>query len=106
MNARTAAPNLMGIMAQKGEAAPTIPKAPVEATSASQPEIKVGVPVARSPRVSLPEPAGQAYFKALTLKLDRERFTSLKMAGVSANKTSQTILVEALDLWFKRNKGD
>ena len=42
------------------------------------------------------------YYKALTVKLDRERYESLKNLGVKLDKKSQEIFVEALDLWLKQ----
>lgn len=42
------------------------------------------------------------YAKALTLKLDQERYQSLKMAGIRTGKSSQQILTEALDAWLTR----
>lgn len=42
------------------------------------------------------------YYKALTVKLDRERYESLKTLGVKLDKKSQEIFVEALDLWLKK----
>jgi hypothetical protein len=46
-----------------------------------------------------PEPP---YYKALTVKLDRDRYEALKKAGVKLDKKSQEIFVEAFDLWFKQ----
>lgn len=43
-----------------------------------------------------------SYAKALTLKLDQGRYESLKMAGIRTGKSSQQILVEALDGWLAR----
>lgn len=40
------------------------------------------------------------YYKALTVKLDRERYESLKSLGVKLDKKSQEIFVEALDLYL------
>jgi O-acetylhomoserine/O-acetylserine sulfhydrylase-like pyridoxal-dependent enzyme len=45
--------------------------------------------------------AAVGYYKALTVKLDRERYESLKSLGVKLDKKSQEIFVEALDLWIK-----
>ncbi|WP_112486226.1 hypothetical protein [Thiomonas sp. X19] len=45
--------------------------------------------------------AAAGYYKALTVKLDRERYESLKNLGVKLDKKSQEIFVEALDLWIK-----
>ena len=42
------------------------------------------------------------YYKALTVKLDRDRYEALKNAGVKLDKKSQEILVESLDLWLKQ----
>ncbi len=36
-----------------------------------------------------------------TVKLDRERYETLKALGVNLDKKSQEIFVEALDLWIK-----
>lgn len=41
-----------------------------------------------------------AYYKSLTVKLDRPRYEALKRAGIELNKKSQAIFVEALDLWL------
>ena len=56
-----------------------------------------------APSVSQDEPqaapaGGQHYWKAMTLKLDRERFVRLKQMGLEQNKTSQALLIEAVDL--------
>jgi hypothetical protein len=42
------------------------------------------------------------YYKALTVKLDRDRYETLKNIGVKLDKKSQEIFVEALDLWLKQ----
>jgi hypothetical protein len=42
------------------------------------------------------------YYKALTVKLDRDRYESLKNVGVKLDKKSQEIFVEALDLWLRQ----
>jgi hypothetical protein len=44
------------------------------------------------------------YYKALTVKLDRERYESLKNLGVKLDKKSQEIFVEALDIWIKQTR--
>jgi hypothetical protein len=46
--------------------------------------------------------AAPDYYKALTVKLDRKRYESLKNLGVKLDKKSQEIFVEALDLWMKQ----
>ncbi len=47
--------------------------------------------------------AGHSYYKAMTLKLDRDRYIRLKNLGLAKNKTSQMLLIEALDLWLAEN---
>ena len=75
-----------GLVAKKGEATP--------ATSAS----------IKAPAAARGESAGD-YYKALTVKLDRRRYESLKTVGVKLDKKSQEIFVEALDLWLKQSAG-
>lgn len=69
-----------GLVAKKGYAAPAV------------------TPTARA------EPKSQSvdYYKALTVKLDRDRYETLKNVGVKLDKKSQEIFVEALDLWLKQ----
>ena len=45
-----------------------------------------------------------AYYKALTLKVDRERFTKLKNLGVQRDLRSQALMTEALDLLFAKHQ--
>lgn len=47
-----------------------------------------------------PPPAAQdtGYWKSLTLKLDQRRFMQLKRIGLEEGKSSQSLLVEALDM--------
>ena len=40
----------------------------------------------------------EGYFKAMTLKIDRQRYKRLKQMGLDLNKTSQQLLIEAVDL--------
>jgi hypothetical protein len=42
------------------------------------------------------------YYKALTVKLDRERYEALKTLGLKLDKKSQEIFVEALDLYLQQ----
>lgn len=70
------------LMAKKGQAAPAIT-----------------IPLARTE--SPPNPS--LYYKALTVKLDRDRYEALKNIGVKLDKKSQEIFVEALDLWLKQD---
>jgi hypothetical protein len=70
------------LMAKKGQAAPAITVPPIK---------------------SEPEPNQSSYYKALTVKLDRERYEALKNIGVKLDKKSQEIFVEAFDLWLKQS---
>ena len=71
-----------GLVAKKGQAAPAVTHEESGRTTAKT--------------------AAQDYYKALTVKLDRERYESLKNLGVKLDKKSQEIFVEALDLWMKQ----
>ena len=44
----------------------------------------------------------EGYFKAMTLKIDRQRYRRLKQMGLDLNKTSQQLLTEAVDLLLAR----
>lgn len=72
-----------GLVAKKGQAAPAV-------TSNDAASSQSG------------KSAALDYYKALTVKLDRERYESLKNLGVKLDKKSQEIFVEALDLWIKQ----
>jgi len=69
----------------KGQAAPAASEHPATPT----------VPVAVSGLL-----ARQGYYKAITIKLSRDRYVALKAAGVAEDKYCQDILVEALDTWL------
>lgn len=71
-----------GLVAKKGQAAPAVTHEDAGRTTAKT--------------------AAPDYYKALTVKLDRERYESLKNLGVKLDKKSQEIFVEALDLWMKQ----
>lgn len=78
-----------GLVKKKGEAAPS-------------------VGVRDSGVISTKQTMGKVvhdYYKALTVKLDRPRYEALKNAGVKLDKKSQEILVEALDLWLRKQAG-
>lgn len=71
-----------GLVAKKGQASPAV-----------------------SPSFSpTKQPAGPSteYYKALTVKLDKQRYQALKSAGVQLDKSSQDIFVEALDAYLER----
>ena len=44
-----------------------------------------------------------SYYKALTLKVDKDRFTKLKNLGVQRDLRSQALMTEALDLLFTKH---
>jgi hypothetical protein len=71
-----------GLVAKKGQASPAVTIHDAEPAAIKAP--------------------GTDYYKALTVKLDRERYESLKNVGVKLDKKSQEIFVEALDLWLKQ----
>ena len=78
-----------GLVAVKGQAAPAVATAPVVShVQAVRPSEK---------------PTGPNYYKALTFKLDRERYESLKNLGLKHDKKSQEIFTEALDMWIAQN---
>ena len=69
------------LVAKKGQATPAITIPPARAESPSYSSL---------------------YYKALTVKLDRDRYEALKNVGLKLDKKSQEIFVEALDLWLKQ----
>jgi len=73
-----------GLVAKKGQAFPAVAQEPTPHA------------------VAAPKVPAVDYYKALTVKLDRERYESLKNLGVKLDKKSQEIFVEALDLWMKQ----
>lgn len=52
------------------------------------------------PLTPVPEVAS-GYFKAMTFKIDRDRYKRLKQLGLDTDKTSQQLLSEAVDLLLK-----
>ncbi len=77
-----------GLVAKKGEAMPAG---------------ALKAPTAKAPAEESPPSIGRDYYKALTVKLDRERYETLKNAGIKLDKKSQEIFVAALDLWLKQS---
>lgn len=73
-----------GLLAKKGQAVPAATAVSTEAPAAAE-------PASTSP-----------YYKALTVKLDRNRYESLKNAGLKLDKKSQEIFVEALDAYLAK----
>lgn len=70
-----------GLVAKKGQAAPAVVTPPV-------------TPVVEQPVTKIHD---KSYFKALTVKLDKDRYQRLKQLGVMRDKSSQDLFVEALD---------
>ena len=65
-----------------------------------------GLEAAQTPRTRGASPASSAqiaYYKALTLKVDKDRFTKLKNLGVQRDLRSQALMTEALDLLFAKH---
>lgn len=73
-----------GLVAKKGAAAP----ASAAASTPAKTPVQSSTP--------------KEYFKALTVKLDKGRYTRLKQAGLVVDKTSQEIFVEALDSYLSQ----
>jgi hypothetical protein len=73
-----------GLVAKKGQAVPAAVAVAPDTSSAAQPA------------------AASAYYKALTVKLDRSRYETLKNAGLKLDKKSQEIFVEALDAYLAK----
>jgi hypothetical protein len=74
-----------GLVARKGQAVPA-----ADTGAGAEP-----------PPVSAPSAAAM-YYKALTVKLDRNRYETLKNAGLKLDKKSQEIFVEALDAYLAK----
>lgn len=73
-----------GLVAKKGQAVP--------ASAAAAPDMSLAAQSA----------AASSYYKALTVKLDRSRYETLKNAGLKLDKKSQEIFVEALDAYLAK----
>jgi len=73
-----------GLVAKKGQAVPAAVAVAPDTSSAAQPA------------------ATSSYYKALTVKLDRSRYETLKNAGLKLDKKSQEIFVEALDAYLAK----
>lgn len=97
-----------GLVVKKGEAQPVSAVTDVAKKTETSPKL-VGTgqtsPLAKAQPKSEESASGvtATYYKSLTVKLDRERYEALKIAGAKVDKKSQVIFVEALDLWLKAN---
>jgi hypothetical protein len=72
-----------GLVAKKGQAMPAAASVAIEAPSTAPSAVA-------------------SYYKALTVKLDRNRYETLKNAGLKLDKKSQEIFVEALDAYLAK----
>lgn len=117
---------------KKGQASPTTPQETIQQTetaqtpaaatedAAAQPPEKQATPSAATqsragqaakraarqrashqPPARRPQPPVAA-IKAMSLKVDHDRYLALKKAGLLLGRTSQDILIEAIDLWLER----
>lgn len=77
-----------GLIAVKGQAVSAVQNAPPSVTHTP-------LPPATAPAMG--------YLKAMTLKLDGERYRQLKQLGLDRGKTSQELLVEAVDMLLSRS---
>ena len=87
--------SLSGLISIKGSAAAATPvKAePVKVEPTSTRLIK--------PLTEKSQPkGGQSYWKAMTVKLNRDQYVDLKIHGVKLNKSSQDCISEAIDMWL------
>jgi hypothetical protein len=73
------------LVAKKGQASPAV------------------VPEGTSQEVIKQASSAMDYYKALTVKLDRDRYEALKNLGLKEDKKSQEIFVEALDLYLQQS---
>lgn len=69
------------LIARKGEAAPTVERSPTEGQA-----------------------QGRPLRTAITVKLDADRYRRLKLLGIDLGKTSQEVMVEALDDYLAHRK--
>lgn len=90
---------------------PAVPAQPLPAIattateSRAQPSTPVAEPVATPPMGAAAQADAEtpaAYYKALTVKLDRSRYETLKRVGLQFDKKSQEIFVEALDAYLAK----
>ena len=95
---RTAA--LSGLLVSKQGSEPHRPDHPGLEAAQTPPLRRQDSPEEGSPSSS----AQVAYYKALTLKVDKDRFTKLKNLGVQRDLRSQALMTEALDLLFAKHQ--
>jgi len=82
-----------GLIVSKGEAVPATPMGVSGTNGASNASDSVAVGRVRRGTI------------AITVRLDPDRYTRLKGAGVRRGLTNQEIMVSALDRWFQQEGG-
>ena len=90
-----------GLVAKKGQAMPAVTHQADEHTLPV-----VARPAEESARTGFKPVESltkEDYYKALTVKLDRDRYEVLKVLGVKLDMPSQHILLKALDLYLEKN---
>ena len=101
--ANTKAATLSGLLVSKKGTGPSRPDHPgLEAaqTPTSTPHVEMKHDSLAESMAS----AQNAYYKALTLKVDKNRFMKLKSLGVQRDLRSQALMTEALDLLFAKHQ--
>ena len=85
--------SLSGLISIKGSAA--------AATPVTVEPVKVVPAPLLKPLAEKSQPkGGQSYWKAMTVKLNRDQYVDLKIHGVKLNKSSQDCISEAIDMWL------
>ena len=91
--------SLSGLISIKGSAAAATP-AKVEPVKIEPAPLLKPIPEKSQPK------GGQSYWKAMTVKLNRDQYVDLKIHGVKLNKSSQDCISEAIDMWLAAQSGD
>lgn len=106
---RKDAPNpLAGLVSRKGQATPTRPldevavPSPPPAAAPAVVEPAAPVPPALSAATTAATPAAPS--KALTVKLDGERYRRLRLLAVETDMSHQDILVAAFDAYVQQQR--
>ena len=99
--ANTKTATLSGLLVSKKGTEATRPEHP--GLEAAQTPTRHGENKHDSPAESMTS-TQSAYYKALTLKVDKDRFMKLKSLGVQKDLRSQALMTEALDLLFAKHQ--
>jgi hypothetical protein len=106
-----AVPAVVSVALAPSAQVPTVPAQPLPATTTTaavaqaQPSTPAAEPVVVASAGTAAKAAAEspaAYYKALTVKLDRSRYETLKRVGLQLDKKSQEIFVEALDAYLAK----